>query len=121
MKVFNVLLLVSVVEAVHSHGRTESESTIYNKTQAYKSETTIFNKTLPHESLNNLTYDFSYLVMQWPTSFCSANGTACIGNRFPTISLCTACDHRIILLTDLKVLTAQTHPSDNIHSSILDY
>ena len=45
MKVFNVLdllVLVLVVEAVHSHGRTESESTIYNKTQAYKSETTYY-------------------------------------------------------------------------------
>ena len=82
---------------------------------------TIFNKTLPHESLNNVTYDFPYLVMQWPASFCSANGTACNGSRFPTISLCTACDHRIVLRTDLKVLTAQIHPSEAQTISTLQY
>lgn len=119
-KVFNVLVLVLVVEVVFSHAREDWKWEYYIQQDAgliiKVKLRTIFSKTLPHESLNNVTYDFSYLVMQWPTSFCSANGS-----RFPTISLCTACDHRIILRTDLKVLTAKTHPSEAQTISTLQY
>nr|XP_023876098.1 ribonuclease S-2-like [Quercus suber]POE81626.1 ribonuclease s-2 [Quercus suber] len=67
MKVFYVIVLVLVAGAVPSHGRTESEGTVFNKTQS-------------HESMNNVTvsniklvpYGNSYLVMQWPRSFCNS-------------------------------------------------
>lgn len=72
MEVFNVLVLVLVVEAVHSHGKTVSESTIYNKTQAYKSETTYY---IQQDTASwkfeqcNLWFFILWSCMQWPTSF----------------------------------------------------
>ena len=67
MKVFYLMVLVLVAGAVPSHGRTESEGTVFNKTQ-------------PHESMNNVTvsssklvtYDYLHLAMQWPRSFCNS-------------------------------------------------
>ena len=66
MKLFYVMVLVLVAGAVPSHGRTESEGTVFNKTQL-------------HESMSNVTesssklvaYSFLYLAMQWPMSFCN--------------------------------------------------
>ncbi|KAK7825914.1 ribonuclease s-3 [Quercus suber] len=96
MKVFYVIVLVLVAGAVPSHGRTESEGTVFNKTQS-------------HESMNNVTvsniklvpYGNSYLVMQWP--------------RSPTVSLCMAYGHR---QNQVEVLTAQIDAyTEIIHSS----
>ena len=66
MKVFYVMVLVLVAGAVPSHGRTESEGAVFNKTQ-------------PHESMNNVPvsssklvpYNRLYLAMQWPRTFCN--------------------------------------------------
>ena len=67
MNVFYVMVWVLVAGAVPSHGRTESESTVFNKTR-------------PHESMNNVTvssskletYHYLHLAMQWPMSFCNS-------------------------------------------------
>ena len=67
MEVFFVMVLVMVAGTFPpSHGRTESEGTV-------------FNNTLPHESMNNVTvsssklvpYLSSFQVMQWPRSYCN--------------------------------------------------
>ena len=69
MTVFHVFFLVLVMWAVHSHGRAyDTESIIYNNTQQpYK------------ENMNTelLPYDFFYLVMQWPNSFCNSGRVSC--------------------------------------------
>ena len=49
MKVFYVMVLVLVAGAVPSHGRTESEGTVFNKTQF-------------HGSMSNVTVSSSKLV-----------------------------------------------------------
>ena len=66
MKVFYVMVLVLVAGAVPSHGRTESEGTVFNKTQFHGS---MSNVTVSSSKLG--TYGFLYLVMQWPRSFCN--------------------------------------------------
>jgi len=66
------MVLVLMAGAVPSHGRTESEGTVFNKTQ-------------PHEGMNNVTvssskletYGYLYLVMQWPRSFCNSINRPC--------------------------------------------
>ena len=80
MKVFYVMVLVLVAGAVPSHGRTESEGTLFNRTQS-------------HESMNNVTASngmlvtsgSSYLVMQWPRSFCKygINQIPCYSQNVP--------------------------------------
>ena len=67
--------LVLVMWAVHSHGRAyEIESIIYNNTQLpYKENMnaeTVINSKLKH-------FDYFYLVMQWPNSFCTWGKVSC--------------------------------------------
>ena len=68
-------LLVLVMWAVHSHGSAyETESIIYNNTQLpYKENMnaeTVINSKLKH-------FDYFYLVMQWPKSFCTSGRVSC--------------------------------------------
>ena len=83
MTVFHVFFLVLVMWAVHCHGRAyETESIIYNNTQLpYKENMnaeTVINSKLKH-------FDYFYLVMQWPNSFCNPGKISCnrpIPNHF---------------------------------------
>ena len=66
MKVFYVMVLVLVAGAVPSHGRTESEGTVFNKTQLHGSMSNV-----SESSRKSVPYSFLYLAMQWPMSFCN--------------------------------------------------
>ena len=60
------MVLVLVFGAVPNDGRTESEGTVFNKTQPYEG---MNNVTVSSSKL--VTYDYLYLVLQWPRSFCN--------------------------------------------------